>query len=93
MKAFSSSAALRFAAPLLALCLSSGIAAAQNHITRAIDNRQRLTLRGNLHPKALAEDVKQILGQVSKSWWPPAETGMPLKILSPMRDASAMWHP
>ena len=55
MKVFPSSAIIRFAAPL-ALCLVIGTAAAQpNHITRPIDNRERMTLSGHLHPKALAE--------------------------------------
>ena len=64
MKAFSSSAAIPFAAPLLALCLASGTAAAQSHINKAIDNRVRMTLRGNLHPKARAENDQ---GRVSPS--------------------------
>src|SRR5438034_711418 len=64
MKVFPSSAIIRFAAPL-ALCLLIGTAAAQpTHITRAIDNRERMTLGGHLHPKALAENDQ---GRVSPS--------------------------
>jgi uncharacterized protein (TIGR03437 family) len=60
-----SSANIRFAATLLALCLLIAPAAAQqSHITRAIDNRERMTLKGHLHPKALAEND---LGRVSPS--------------------------
>ena len=52
---FYPSSAIRFAAPLLALSLVIGSAAAQQRrITRTIDNRERVTLRGNLHPRVLA---------------------------------------
>jgi len=59
---FYSSAIIRFAAALLALCLP--IAAQQSHITQAIDNKERVTLKGHLHPKALAENDQ---GRVSPS--------------------------
>lgn len=60
-----SSALIRFAATLSALCLLIAPAAAQqSHITKAIDNRERITLQGHLHPKARAENDQ---GRVSPS--------------------------
>jgi uncharacterized protein (TIGR03437 family) len=60
-----SSAIFRFTASLLALCLLIATAAAQqSHITSAIVNRERVTLKGHLHPKALAQND---LGRVSPS--------------------------
>src|SRR5438270_7509291 len=57
MKAFPSSSAILFAAPLAALCFLAGTAAAQpSRINRTINNIERATLRGHLHPKALAEN-------------------------------------